>query len=215
MTQVYLIRHGETEWNVARKIQGQTDSNLTEMGINQARQAGKRLKNMGITHIIASDLGRTRQTAQLLSEYCRVEPTFDSRLRELNMGILETRSVSSLTKEEEALRSSIINGDPDGRIPQGESLTELAKRMRAALDDCIQLPEGSRPILVSHGIALGCLLGNVLGLPPYAERRLRLRNCSLSLVEYQNSPWLAPGWIVEFAGDTQHLTAEALDEIQR
>lgn len=215
MTQVYLIRHGETEWNAARKIQGQTDSNLTEIGINQARQAGKRLKNMGITHIIASDLGRTRQTAKLLSEYCHIEPTFDARLRELNMGILETRSVNSLTKEEEALRSSIINGTPDGRIPQGESLTELTKRMREALDDCIQLPEGSRPVLVSHGIALGCLLGNVLGLPPYAERRLRLRNCSLSLVEYQSSPWLAPGWIVEFAGDTQHLTAEALDEIQR
>ncbi|AWH88149.1 2,3-diphosphoglycerate-dependent phosphoglycerate mutase GpmB [Limnobaculum parvum] len=215
MTQVYLIRHGETEWNVARKIQGQTDSKLTSLGELQARQAGKRLRNMGITHIIASDLGRTRQTAQLLAEYCCIEPTFDSRLRELNMGILEQRRVDSLTPEEEQQRMLILDGTPNGRIPQGESLTELSTRMRAVLDDCKKLPEGSRPILVSHGIALGSLLGNVLGLPPYAERRLRLRNCSLSLVESQNSPWLAPGWIVEFAGDTQHLTADALDEIQR
>ena len=87
--------------------------------------------------------------------------------------------------------------------------------MRAVLDECKNLPAGSKALLVSHGIALGSLLSNVLGLPPYAERRLRLRNCSLSLVESQNSPWLAPGWIVEFAGDTQHLNAEALDEIQR
>ncbi|AKJ41319.1 2,3-diphosphoglycerate-dependent phosphoglycerate mutase GpmB [Pragia fontium] len=215
MTQVYLIRHGETEWNVARKIQGQTDSNLTQMGESQARQAGMRLQNMGITHIIASDLGRTRRTAELLAEYCQIEPTFDARLRELNMGILEQRCIDTLTEEEEHLRLQILNGNPDGRIPEGESLSELTARMRAVLDDCKKLPQGSRPVLVSHGIALGSLLGNVLGLPPYAERRLRLRNCSLSLVEGQNSPWLAPGWVVEFAGDTQHLTANALDEIQR
>ncbi|WP_159565368.1 2,3-diphosphoglycerate-dependent phosphoglycerate mutase GpmB [Budvicia diplopodorum] len=215
MTQVYLIRHGETEWNVARKIQGQTDSNLTEMGETQARQAGRRLKDLGITHIIASDLGRTRQTAALLAEYCRIEPTYDSRLRELNMGILERRDIDSLTPAEEQHRQLILDGTPDGRIPEGESLTELSARMRAVLDECKSLPEGSKALLVSHGIALGSLLGNVLGLPPYAERRLRLKNCSLSLVESQNSPWLAPGWVVEFAGDTQHLTADALDEIQR
>lgn len=215
MTQVYLIRHGETEWNVARRIQGQTDSNLTESGENQARQAGNRLKNLGITHIIASDLGRTRRTAALLAEYCHIEPTYDARLRELNMGILERRHIDTLTPEEEQHRQLILDGTPEGRIPEGESLTELAARMRAVLDECKSLPSGSKALLVSHGIALGSLLSNVLGLPPYAERRLRLRNCSLSLVESQNSPWLAPGWIVEFAGDTQHLNVEALDEIQR
>lgn len=215
MTQVYLIRHGETEWNVARRIQGQTDSPLTFQGARQARQAGKRLKHLGITHIIASDLGRTRQTANLIAEYCGVEPVFDARLRELNMGILEQRLVDSLTEEEERLRLQILNGNPLGRIPQGESLTELAERMKSALDECIRLPQGSRPLLVSHGIALGSLLGCVIGLPPYAERRLRLRNCSLSLVESQNSPWLAPGWVVEFAGDTQHLVEDSLDEVQR
>lgn len=215
MTQVYLIRHGETEWNVARRIQGQTDSNLTQNGENQARQAGARLKHLGITHIIASDLGRTHRTASLLAEYCQIEPTYDSRLRELNMGCLEQRYVDSLTPEEERHRQLILDGTPDGRIPEGESLTELSKRMRAVLDECENLPEGSRVLLVSHGIALGVLLGNVLGLSPHAERRLRLKNCSLSLVESQNSPWLAPGWVVEFAGDTQHLATDALDEIQR
>ncbi|MRE77789.1 phosphoglycerate mutase, partial [Escherichia coli] len=70
---------------------------------------------------------------------------------------------------------------------------------------CLALPEHSRPLLVSHGIALGCLLSTVLGLPAYAERRLRLRNCSISRVDYQNSPWLANGWVIETAGDVSHL----------
>lgn len=87
-----------------------------------------------------------------------------------------------------------------GLYSAGETMAQLAERMQQALNDCLALPQGSRPVLVSHGIALGCLLSTVLGLPPYAERRLRLRNCSLSRVDYQQSAWLASGWVVETAG---------------
>lgn len=66
-----------------------------------------------------------------------------------------------------------------------------------------------------HGIALGCLVSTILGLPAWAERRLRLRNCSISRVDYQESLWLASGWVVETAGDISHLDAPALDELQR
>lgn len=94
-------------------------------------------------------------------------------------------------------------------------MTEMATRMHAALNACLDLPAGSRPLLVSHGMALGSLVSTILGLPAYAERRLRLRNCSISRVDYQQSAWLAEGWIVETAGDISHLDAPALDELQR
>ncbi|HCH49239.1 MAG TPA: phosphoglycerate mutase GpmB [Proteus sp.] len=215
MLQVYLVRHGETEWNVARRIQGQSDSPLTANGVRQAQQVAEKVKSAGITHIISSDLGRTRQTAEIIAQACGCEVMTDSRLRELNMGVLEQREIATLNTQEEAWRKSLIDGTPDGRIPQGESMTELGSRMQAALTRCLDLPENSRPLLVSHGIALGCLLSTVLGLPAYAERRLRLRNCSISRVDYQNSPWLANGWIIETAGDVSHLTDTALDEVQR
>ncbi|BCA41364.1 hypothetical protein KATP_38860 [Kluyvera ascorbata] len=141
--------------------------------------------------------------------------TFDARLRELDMGVLEQRHLDSLSAEEEAWRRLVVNGTPDGRIPEGESMQELSERMRAGLNACLDLPAGSRPLLVSHGIALGCLVSTILGLPAHAERRLRLRNCSISRVDYQESLWLAPGWIVETAGDISHLDAPALDELQR
>lgn len=64
MLQVYLVRHGETLWNAARRIQGQSDSPLTEIGIRQAHLVAQRVRNQGITHIISSDLGRTQQTAK-------------------------------------------------------------------------------------------------------------------------------------------------------
>jgi len=215
MLQVYLVRHGETEWNAARKIQGQSDSPLTQKGIFQAQQGAERVRREGITHVITSDLGRTRATAQIIADACGCAVTEEPRLRELHMGVLETRNLDGLSADEETWRKQMVDGTPDGRIPQGESMIELAERMRSALDSCLDLPAGSKPLLVSHGIALGCLISTILGLKPYAERRLRLRNCSISRVDHQESAWLASGWIVETAGDISHLDQPALDELQR
>ncbi|MBT0724213.1 2,3-diphosphoglycerate-dependent phosphoglycerate mutase GpmB [Rosenbergiella sp. S61] len=214
MQQVLLVRHGETLWNTEQRIQGQSDSALTEQGILQARQTGLRLQHLGITHIISSDLGRTQQTAAIIADYCDCPVLTDSRLREINMGTLEGRVLTSLSQDEEQWRKSLLNGDPAGRIPQGESMEELAQRLREALEATRALPAGSKPVLISHGIALGCLLGTLLGLPAWAERRLRLRNCSVSRVDYQSSSWLAEGWIVESTGDIAHLSVPALDELK-
>ncbi|MDR3433541.1 MAG: 2,3-diphosphoglycerate-dependent phosphoglycerate mutase GpmB [Rouxiella aceris] len=215
MLQVYLVRHGETEWNAARRIQGQSDSPLTEKGIFQAQQVAERVRNEGITHVIASDLGRTKHTAEIIADACGCQVVTEPRLRELHMGVLEARNIDGLTAEEEVWRKQMVDGTPRGRIPEGESMNELAARMREALNNCLSLPAGSKPLLVSHGIALGCLISTILGLPAYAERRLRLRNCSISRVDYQQSDWLASGWIVETAGDISHLDLPALDELQR
>lgn len=216
MLQVYLVRHGETEWNVARRIQGQSDSQLTAQGEQQAYQVANRVRTLGITHIITSDLGRTRRTAEIIAQSCHhCEVVEDPNLRELNMGVLETRDIDTLSVEEESWRKQLVDGTPDGRIPEGESMAEMAARMHLVLARCLALPKGSKPLLVSHGMALGCLLSTILGLPAYAERRLRLRNCSLSRIDYQQSAWLASGWVVETAGDVSHLDIPALDEIQR
>ena len=215
MLQVYLVRHGETQWNAERRIQGQSDSPLTAKGELQAVQVGERVRSYGITHVIASDLGRTQRTAEIIADACGCGVTLDARLRELDMGILEQRHLDSLSAQEEEWRRLVVNGTPNGRIPEGESMQELSERMHAGLAACLNLPAGSRPLLVSHGIALGCLVSTILGLPAHAERRLRLRNCSISRVDYQESLWLAPGWVVETAGDISHLDTPALDELQR
>ena len=215
MLQVYLVRHGETQWNAERRIQGQSDSPLTAKGELQAVQVGERVRTYGITHVIASDLGRTQRTAEIIADACGCGVTLDARLRELDMGILEQRHLDSLSAQEEEWRRLVVNGTPNGRIPEGESMQELSERMHAGLAACLNLPAGSRPLLVSHGIALGCLVSTILGLPAHADRRLRLRNCSISRVDYQESLWLAPGWVVETAGDISHLDTPALDELQR
>lgn len=82
------------------------------------------------------------------------------------MGVLEKRQIDSLTEEEEGWRRQLVNGTQDGRIPGGESMQELSDRVHAALASCLELPQGSRPLLVSHGIALGCLVSTILDYPP-------------------------------------------------
>lgn len=119
MLQVYLVRHGETQWNAERRIQGQSDSPLTAKGEQQAMQVGERARSLSITHIISSDLGRTKRTAEIIAQACGCDITFDSRLRELDMGVLEKRQIDSLTEEEEGWRRQLVNGTQDGRIPVG------------------------------------------------------------------------------------------------
>lgn len=101
------------------------------------------------------------------------------------------RHIDSL---EEGWRRQLVNG-ADGRIPQGESMQELSERMHAALASCLELP-AVWPLLVSHGIALGCTVSTILGL----VRADVVCGCSISRVDYQRSPWLASGWVVETAG---------------
>ncbi|WP_339058409.1 2,3-diphosphoglycerate-dependent phosphoglycerate mutase GpmB [Candidatus Regiella endosymbiont of Tuberolachnus salignus] len=207
MLQVYLVRHGETQWNVAQRIQGQSDSPLTLEGERQAKLVANRVKIEKITHIISSDLNRAKQTAEIIAAACGgLQITTDSRLQELDMGVLEGREIKSLTEEEERWRRSIVEGSVDASIPEGESMAALATRMHAALESCLALPDDSKPLLVSHGIALSCLISTLLGLPAYSRRRLRLRNGSLSRIDYQKSSWLAEGWIIESTGDTSYLT---------
>ncbi|RLR17633.1 phosphoglycerate mutase GpmB, partial [Sodalis-like symbiont of Bactericera trigonica] len=174
---------------------------LTAKGERKAEQDAERSESLGNTHVNSSDLGRTRRTAEIIAAGCGCPMTVDAWLRELDMEVLETRDIATLTEEEENWRRQLVNGTKGGRIPGGESMTEMATRMHAALNGCLSLPEGSTLLLVSHGMALGCLISTILGLPAYAERRLRLRNCSLSRMYYQQRPWLAPGWVVETAGD--------------
>ena len=206
MLQVYLVRHGETQWNAERRIQGQSDSPLTEKGVQQAWQVAERARTLGITHVISSDLGRTQQTARIIADACGCDVILEPRIRELDMGVLEKRHIDTLTETEEGWRRTLVNGTEDGRIPEGESMQELSVRMHAALAECLKLPAGSRPLLVSHGIALGCLVSTILGLPAYAERRLRLRNCSISRIDYQESPWLASGWWWKWQGTSRIWT---------
>ena len=170
---IFLIRHGETEWNRARRYQGWGDSPLTPRGVVQAEAIGRRLQALpeaaGVP-IVASPLGRARRTAALI-QTARGDPAsiaLDERLKEISIGAWD-----GLARDEIAVLSPGIF-DGDGRhewyfhTPDGETYDEFAGRLAAWLAEI-----GDRTlIVVAHGIVTRVLRGLYAGLPRQVARSL-------------------------------------------
>ncbi|WMY97408.1 MAG: histidine phosphatase family protein [Arsenophonus sp.] len=206
MLEIYLIRHGETKSNVERRIQGQSDSLLTINGIKQSQLTAKKIKMIGINYILSSDLGRTKKTAKIIKKNCSCKIIFEKYLRELNMGILEGRMINSLNNIEKSWRNNLINGIPNYRIPQGESIEEITKRMFFILEKCYSFPKGSKLLLITHGIALNALFNYLLGRKYKKINGFQLENCSISKLDCIKKYYSKHFWSIKFIGDISHLS---------
>jgi broad specificity phosphatase PhoE len=164
---ILLVRHGETEWNLERRIQGRLDSALTERGIAQARAVGRlvgSLPDAAIVRIVASPLGRARRTAQIICEQLVAGPelVIDDRLREISVG-----SWDGLTYHDIALRSpGIFDGagrhDWYFRSPDGDAYEAFAARVGKWL---CEAAEQRLLVAVTHGIVSRVMRGLYAGLP--------------------------------------------------
>jgi len=96
---IYLVRHGETEWNVKKIMQGHKDSNLTEKGINQAKDTAKRLKKIKFDQVFSSDLGRAKKTAEILAIEHKLAVTTHKALRERSFGKYDGRKLKRFQEE--------------------------------------------------------------------------------------------------------------------
>jgi 2,3-bisphosphoglycerate-dependent phosphoglycerate mutase len=207
-TEIILIRHGETVWNLTRRYQGQLDSPLTPRGRQQVKAVGARLTTLPFAAIYSSDLGRAWRTAVAIGDVCGQAPTADPRLRERHFGILH-----GLTRKQMRARFPSLYGhhrktDPDFAPPGGESLDALRQRTTACLEEITARHAGACLVFVSHGGALAALLKYVLGLPPAGPRPFRLVNCALNRVTHDGAEWQ-----LECLGDTTHLSDDGLDDV--
>lgn len=96
---IYLVRHGQTNWNIEKKTQGHTDIPLNEVGLNQARELSNKIKELKINKIITSDLSRAKETARIINNVFNTDIIEDKRLREINYGNLEGISRNLVTSD--------------------------------------------------------------------------------------------------------------------
>ncbi len=186
MTTFYLVRHGETEWNVERRIQGWADSPLTSLGLAQAEIHGQLLGKFGIDRIIGSPLGRAMQTVAPIVRETNVPAEYDVRLREVCMGDWSGRTspeLQSLYLDQWQARQD----DPEGYCPpNGESRLDVKRRVAplvAELNDASH----QEVVLVSHGITIRMLLDLLLGFSDHARQKLRVPNDLVYCVEVGSS----------------------------
>ncbi|MCP5514963.1 MAG: histidine phosphatase family protein [Spirochaetales bacterium] len=191
-TRLYLVRHGETEWNREDKMQGVKDSPLTDKGVEHARLLGSRLKGLtgGIDKIYSSDLGRAFDTAVLIGGYLSLSVNRDERLRERNMGIFEGYSWDYVRENFPQEFKKTVSDDNSYRIPEGESKNEYIEKVRSFLDFASREHEGDRVLAVTHRGFINFALRIILSVPFHERMGIIVQNTSLAGFTLHKGRWM-------------------------
>ena len=192
MVDLVLLRHGRTDWNAARRIQGQSDSQLDSLGHAQAEAVAPLLAALRPAVLWSSDSDRARDTASYLAGACGLTPTYDARLREYSLGHREGLHHHEYEADNPAEYAEFVRANWDA-VPGAEKQDAVAARMSAALAEIADsVPADGVALVVSHGAAIRTACGALLGWAP--EVALTLRgpdNCGWAVVRRSEpeSPW--------------------------
>jgi broad specificity phosphatase PhoE len=164
-TKIYLVRHGETDWNLEGRYQGQKDIPLNTMGIKQAQIAAQSLDGNTYYALYSSDLIRAVQTAQEISKKLNLPIITNPALREINQGNWEGQFIKDVLNTMGDKVRAVYQNPYTDRKPGGESIGEVAERMYAYLDHLAENHSQETIIVVSHGLAIATVLCKVQNLP--------------------------------------------------
>jgi len=192
-----LIRHGQTNWNLEQRFQGQSDIPLNETGRKQAQALAEQLAAEPFDAVYSSDLQRATETADIIRK-SGFQP--DARLREVNFGDWEGLTYDEIKSKHPdtlaAWESDIFKNAP----PHGETLEGLAIRVQSMLDELREKHKDQRILIVAHGGVLQTLICLALKLPPTMYWQFHLSTASLSEVAFYPA-----GAILNSLNDTSHL----------
>ena len=206
-TRIIAIRHGETAWNVASRLQGQLDVPLNERGQAQARLTAQSLLEDRPDVLYSSDLSRARDTARAISEALDLPLTEHASLRERHFGHWQGQTYAEIEQQwpdlSELWRRRLPEFGPEG----GETLQTFSDRCVAAFATLAGPHEGQTVVIVTHGGVLDCLYRAASHMALNAPRTWELPNTGINRLLYTGEGFTLVGW-----ADTYHLEAQALDE---
>lgn len=200
MTEVILIRHGETDWNVQGRFQGQIDVPLNAFGERQAERLAERLVLERVDVLYCSDLLRTRQTAAPAERGLQLAAAPDAALREQHFGVLEGLSFDEVRARHPDELASWMLHDPDYTLPEGESVRRFHARVVGALHALTARHAGERLAVVTHGGVLDMLYRTVQGLPLTGGRRCEIPNAGINRLRVNGDGLEVVSW-----ADDAHL----------
>jgi probable phosphoglycerate mutase len=209
-TRFCLVRHGETDWNAERRLQGHTDIELNTRGLAQATQMARALKNMNFEFdvLYTSDLQRARQTAKAIESLYSVSAIGHSALRERNLGALQGLTLNEAPNIEPDLWQAHLSRDIHQEMRGGESILQFSSRIKFALDEIQKSHAGKTILLVSHGGALDMMYRIASNQALDSEKVVAVPNASLNWISHDGLSWKVENW-----ADTSHLDSLALDNL--
>ncbi|MFW6304401.1 MAG: histidine phosphatase family protein [Candidatus Saliniplasma sp.] len=200
MIRVFIVRHGETEWNRERRFQGWEDSPLTTAGREQVLSLAERLKEYKLEYLYSSPSGRTMETARIIANMKDLDIIKEPGFKEINLGDLEGKRVEWVNENYPDILNDFWN-DPVNYEPlSGESFYDLKNRVLDTLDNILNKHGGENVMIVSHAAASKMMLSFFEGRkledlwePP------ELKAASLSIVDIEEGEAN-----IKFYGDTSH-----------
>ncbi|NWG88052.1 MAG: histidine phosphatase family protein [Hydrogenophilaceae bacterium] len=199
-TRICIIRHGETDWNLEKRIQGQTDIPLNATGRAQALAMAYNAAHHQFSAIYSSDLSRALDTAQGLAERLGLEVKTLPQLRERHYGIFQGLTAAEGERLHPAAHARYAARDPDYDFETGETLRDLAERAIAGIAWLARHHSGQTIAAVSHGGVLDVLYRKATGRTLEAPRDFKIPNCALNWFHIDGH-----GWHLETWGDRHHL----------
>lgn len=185
MTEIWLVRHGQTDWNLEGRLQGQLDVPLNEAGLEQANQLAATLAGKKFSALFSSDLMRARQTAEIISMVVGLPIHFDRRLREISQGQFEGMLFSEVVEKFESALEDRARNPVNSRLPGGESVAELATRFRNCMDE-IACSNFRAPVLVvAHGLAIATIVCQARKYPLETVYSHIQENATAEIIEWQ------------------------------
>jgi probable phosphoglycerate mutase len=205
-TRICFIRHGETDWNVAKRIQGQTDIALNETGHNQALAMAFNAAHYDFAAIYSSDLSRAYETAKMVAERRGLEVRKVPELRERHYGIFQGITAIEGSKTFPDAYAHYIARDIDYNFENGESMVDFAKRVEHAVDFMTRHHSKQVIAAVSHAGVLDIVYRKATGRPLHTPRDFVIPNCALNWFRFDGQGWHLEAW------DDHHHLAKVLLE---
>ena len=181
-TTLILVRHGETEWNVERRVQGQIDSLLTARGRTQARRAAERLAEMNVRAVYSSDAGRARETAELIAAPHGLTVAVRPALRERSYGILEGKTMQEAARDDTGWLEAWLADRLRLAPPEGETQPELSQRVMPALREIVAAHAGEQVVVSTHGGPVKSAVFEILQIPISSWDRTWIANGSITVL---------------------------------
>jgi probable phosphoglycerate mutase len=199
-TRICIIRHGETNWNVEKRIQGHTDIPLNETGRAQALAMAFNAAHHRFHAIYSSDLVRAQETARVLAQREDHEVKLLPQLRERHYGIFQGITAAEGAQRHPAAHACYLARDPDYDFEHGESLRAFAERVATGIDWLVRHHSGQTIAAVSHSGVLDIVYRRATGRPLTTPRDFKIPNCALNWFHFDGQGWHLEAW-----GDRHHL----------
>jgi len=189
MTEIILVRHGQTEWNVAEIFRGRIDIELNEMGIRQAELLAQYLSDTNIEAIYSSPLKRALKTAEMIASHHKLDVEIAPGLIDFNYGEWQGLPHQEVKDRYKELYAQWVNNPHRVKMPAGESLDEVRERAVGVVDNITARHEGTA-VLVSHRVVNKVLICALLGLDNSRFWNIRLDTCGITIFTYQNKRFI-------------------------